>query len=69
MKLIDIKEFMDQKVAPMAWQRVQLRLLPEFNKRGIYLHKFDEEYICEEEFFLLINQTLDSLYKTTIPSN
>ncbi|OJJ23776.1 hypothetical protein BKI52_05345 [marine bacterium AO1-C] len=62
MTIQHIKQFLEKNGAPLAWLRVQLRLLPHFNKRGFFLHSMNEKEELDDELIELIDQVLEEIY-------
>lgn len=58
-----IKGYIEQNATPHAWLRVQLRLLPHFNKRGLFLHTMKGNEQLDEELVQLIRQELKDTYQ------
>ncbi|MBL6448001.1 hypothetical protein JMN32_16915 [Fulvivirga sp. 29W222] len=64
----DVKNYLNQKITSMAWQRIQMRLLPEFNKRGIFLHAITDSMQIDRDLMAAINTAVNTLYNESLPS-
>lgn len=62
-----LKSYLEQNESPGAWKRAQIRLLPEFNKRGLFLHSMTDDKELDRDLVMLISDTLKSIYQKGIP--
>lgn len=69
MSIGELKNYLDSNLAPRAWQRIKLRLLPQFNAKGIFLHQMKDELELDIELLNLISNTLESIYKEKLPES
>lgn len=63
-----LKSWIDAKASPFAWQRIVLKLLPDFKKEGFFLHTIKEESNISRSLADKIRDTLFEMYKLTIPN-
>ncbi len=55
----------------MAWSRVLTRMLPHFNQNGYYFQQLknpDNSLIFKAETVEVLEQTLQDIYQTHLPS-
>lgn len=69
MSIGELKSYLDENLAPRAWQRVKLRLLPQFNERGIFLHQMKDDLELDSDLMILISDSLEKIYKQRLPEN
>jgi hypothetical protein len=62
MKVGKIKKWSNEVVSPFAWQRVLFRLLPEFQKEGLFLHQVTDETVLSESLLDKIGQAYEEIY-------
>ena len=62
-----VKEYLEENVAPRAWMRIQLRVLPHFNKKGIYLHTMTDDQSLDEDILELIAEAVEDTYQEKMP--
>jgi|GEM_PF-231797 len=63
-----IKLWIDTHITPFAWQRITLKLLPHFQKAGLYLHQIKDDISLGKHMVELINATLEDLYQSSLPA-
>ena len=68
MKIGEIKNYLNQNIAPMAWQRIQIRLLPEFKAKGFYFHTMTDDRELDSDIVNDINAAIKDLYGEPLPS-
>lgn len=69
MKIGEIKSWLSHEFTPFTWQRIVMRLLPEFREEGLYFHHISDDKELSNRLVELIDQTLSELYKTNIPKH
>lgn len=57
-----IKNWSDQEISPFAWQRILFRLLPDFQKEGLFLHLVKEETVVSKPLLDKIGQAYIDVY-------
>lgn len=62
-----VKEYLEENVAPRAWMRIQLRILPYFNKKGLYLHTMTDDQSLDEDILELIAKAVEDTYQEQMP--
>lgn len=62
-----VKEYLEENVAPRAWMRIQLRILPHFNERGMFLHNMTDDMQLDEATLELIAEALEDTYQEKMP--
>lgn len=67
-RIQDVKNYLNSNVAPMAWQRIQIRLLPDFNKKGFFFHTMTDDRVLDAELIVNIDSTVKELYNLSLPS-
>lgn len=50
-----VKDYLKNNITSKAWERIQLRLLPEYKERGLYLHTMTDEKELDNLMMRLIN--------------
>lgn len=68
MKVKKVKNWCDATLTPLAWQRILIRLLPEFRQEGYFLHNINDESTLSESLLAHINRTLSDLYQINLPT-
>lgn len=69
MKVGTIKRWLGSEFTPFTWQRIMMRLLPEFRAEGMPVHQLTDDAELNDRLFGLVNQAVQDLYQTTIPNN
>lgn len=62
-----VKEYLEDNVAPRAWMRIQLRVLPHLNKKGLFLHTMTDDQTLDEEILELIAEAVEDAYQAKMP--
>lgn len=66
MKVDEVKKWLDEHVGPMAFQRLVMRCLPEFNKCGLFLHNLSGKSLPDSVSEAL-DKALQEIYNQSIP--
>jgi hypothetical protein len=70
MKIITIKQWCDENITPLAWQRVVMKNLDALKSTGLNLNELNnpsENAEISEELFELIKQTIKETYQLELP--
>ncbi len=63
-----LKDWLDQHTTPFVWQRILIKLLPEFRQAGFYLHTIKDETELNPTLIQSINKCLYELYQIQLPN-
>ncbi len=67
--LQDLKEWFEQELPPLAWQRVNLRIAKfALQNYGISLSKGNDDFLLPKELLNKINQVVKELFNKEIPN-
>lgn len=66
-KVKTIRQWCESNLAPMAWQRIIIRLLPEFRKEGFFLQTIHDESILSADLLDRINRVITEVYQVRLP--
>lgn len=67
-KIGDVKDYLNKNIAPMAWQRIQIRLLPNFKEKGFYFHTMTDDKELDQDLIRSINTAIEELYSSSLPA-
>jgi len=67
-KVKTIREWCEDNLSPRAWQRIKIRLLPEFRKEGHFLHTLGDDITLSNNLVAAIGQTIKDIYQKTLPT-
>jgi len=68
MKVGKIKSWLSDEYTPFTWQRVCMRLLPQFRAEGLFFHQIKDDVELSDQLVEQINQVLMELYQANLPS-
>jgi hypothetical protein len=68
MQVSKIKSWLEVSITPFAWQRITIKLLPEFQREGLYLHNIKDETLLSKNLVENIEKALFELYQINFPS-
>jgi hypothetical protein len=68
MQVSKIKTWMAEATTPFAWQRVTIKLLPEFQKEGIYLHMIKDDTLLSKSLLSIIEKSIFEMYQINFPA-
>ena len=66
MKVKFIKQKVSEHLTPTAWQRVLLRILPDLNAAGLFLHNITDDYDVNGRILEKVRQNFIEIYKIDI---
>lgn len=69
MKLKALRDWTNQNVSALAWQRIVMRKLPEIRGAGFYLHTLTDEVELNFDLINILNNALNDLYQENFPEN
>ena len=69
MKLKILKDWANNNVSAMAWQRIVMRKLPEMRTSGFYLHTLTDEVELKFDLIVILNNALEELYQAHFPED
>lgn len=69
MKLKILKDWANQNISPLAWQRIVMRKLPEMRQSGFYLHTLTDEAELKLDLIMILDSALGELYQEKFPSD
>ncbi len=68
---IDIKNWANSNISPLAWKRIVLRTLPTFNEFGFELDQVEtpeSNLILEGKLLHTVFESVDELYRVEVPA-
>lgn len=68
MKVGKVKSWIFDNMDPLVWQRITLRLLPDFREEGFFFHTINDDSVMSRVLTTKVDQTLFDLYKKHLPS-
>ena len=69
MKVGVLKDWLSSEFTPFTWQRIVMRLLPDFRAEGLFFHHLTDDMELSDNLVGLIDKTLYDLYQTNLPKN
>jgi hypothetical protein len=66
MKVGTIKKIANEQLSPLAWQRVLLRILPDLNSAGYFLHEINDELNFDEKMTEKVRRIFLDVYDLDI---
>ena len=69
MKALIIKEWCDENITPVAWQRVTMKVLTHLREKGFTLAELEkptESLLLPPETVTLIKQTISEMYQIEV---
>ena len=69
-KVLTLKNWCIKNITPLAWQRIIIKVLPQFRDRGFDLNVLEEppaDLMFGDEEFTLFSGALDEIYKISFP--
>jgi len=64
-----IKEWCDEKLSPVAWQRIVVKVSPEFRGTGLNLKNLtdpDNSVLLDDAQYNVIKQAIEATYSTQL---
>ncbi len=69
MKIGPIKAWILENKDPLVWQRILLRLLPDFREEGFFFHTITDDAVLSPNLLSKIDNALFELYQTRLPDD
>ncbi|PIB34954.1 hypothetical protein BFP72_05885 [Reichenbachiella sp. 5M10] len=69
-KVLTLKNWCNNNITPLAWQRIIIKILPELRNKGFELDELEEpasDRLFQEEEFKLFAEALNTIYNITFP--
>lgn len=69
-KVVILKNWCNKNITPLAWQRIIIKVLPQYRERGFSLEDLEnpqDNHVFGDEEFRLFTTTLETLYGISFP--
>lgn len=66
---IKVKKWCDEKLSPVAWQRIAVKVSPQFRGSGVKLSSLlnpDSSILLDDQQYSVIKQAIEDTYQVSI---